>query len=85
MSHIIHFFGELEADLSLPRKEIFEQVFNISESCGYMSYQEGDAIFIDGRDCEQGAIKFDNTGKAVKAKVHDGSKWTILFDIERDD
>lgn len=48
----IHFFGEMDLDLTLSKTEIYEKAFYIAEACGYMADINNDIIGLYGRENE---------------------------------
>ena len=78
----VHLFGEMDLNLSLPRKEIVKEASRIAEACGYAGDNTDDTLTLLSNDYDKVKIKFDGD-KVVKVtrSTDDGKNWeTLNFD-----
>ncbi len=58
-----HIFGELDLDLSKGPGKIWDEVFRISEICGYYpTLRKSGQIMVEGSDNDVATICFDKNG-----------------------
>ena len=69
MANKTHIFGELDLDLTKKPDEIYDEVFKISEDCGYMPDKKNHKIYCSGSDNDHCTIHFTVLGKVARV-VH---------------
>ena len=69
---LIHFFGEMDLDLSKTSGQVFKQAFHIAESCGYMVTKQSG---IDGFNPN----KTDNSITRITLYGNEGEIFKLWF------
>lgn len=91
----VHFFGEMDLNLSMTKEDVYRNALRIAEACGYMvrcgKTDTGYRIVIEGWDYEKAKIEYDESGVLTGAKrsLDDGKTWETLnfedglFDVDQ--
>lgn len=76
----IHFFGEMDLNLSLTKDQIYDEAMRIAEACGYMVEWYKNSIGLLGQDYESAVIMYDKDGHitTVRRSLDNRKTWDTL-------
>lgn len=60
---LVHFFGEMDLDLSHSQKKLSDEAFDIAENCGYFTQNSGKYLVLNGIEGEKFILSFNAKGK----------------------
>jgi hypothetical protein len=71
----VHFFGEMDLNLSKTQKQIYDKAFHIAECCGYMASSDGNCVTLYGQ--YDGEVKLYFEEDKFSYLVIAGKKYTM--------
>jgi len=86
-SKLVHFFGEMDLDLTKNFEQVFKKAFHISECCGYMvtkytskQFPKESKITLYGREGEEFDLWFFD-GNLSQIHIKQGSQKMVVTQI----